>query len=351
MTRPLLSVCIATYNRAQYIGETLESIIPQVTEEVEIVVIDGASTDSTCAVVEKYVKLCKQIRYIRLPKKGGVDQDYCAAVEHAQGKMCWLFPDDDLLRPGAISAVLLEASKGYGLIIVNAQVLSPDLSKTLENRRLQIDADETYEQLKFKQLFQRVVPYVSFIGCVVINRDLWLQRQKERYFGTEFIHVGVIFQAPLPAPALVIAEPYIAIRYGNSQWATRALEIWMFKWPSLIWSFEDIPQEVRQEHQITKPWQKLKHIIVFRAIGAYSLRHYLKWFAASSSPLWFRTIALITAEAPGFILNLVLLSYYQIAKADAWMTIYQLKNSKNNIISLLRQIDDEDQREKEGVCI
>ena len=36
MTKPKLSVCIATYNRAEYISETLESIIPQITNEIEM---------------------------------------------------------------------------------------------------------------------------------------------------------------------------------------------------------------------------------------------------------------------------------------------------------------------------
>ena len=51
MTSPLLSICIATHNRADYIGETLDSIIPQLTDEVEIVVVDGASTDATRTVM------------------------------------------------------------------------------------------------------------------------------------------------------------------------------------------------------------------------------------------------------------------------------------------------------------
>ena len=57
MTKPRLSVCVATYNRAEYIGETLESIIPQLTDEVEIVVVDGASTDGTSTVVKGYRSL------------------------------------------------------------------------------------------------------------------------------------------------------------------------------------------------------------------------------------------------------------------------------------------------------
>ncbi len=59
MTKHLLSICIATYNRAEYIGETLESIIPQVTDEVEIVIVDGASTDNTSSVVKHYIEVCK----------------------------------------------------------------------------------------------------------------------------------------------------------------------------------------------------------------------------------------------------------------------------------------------------
>ena len=108
MKKPLLSVCIATYNRAEYIGKTLESIIPQLTDEVEIVIADGASTDNTSRVVKHYAEACKQINYIQLPSKGGVDQDYCKAVELANGEYCWLFTDDDLIQPMAISTALNE---------------------------------------------------------------------------------------------------------------------------------------------------------------------------------------------------------------------------------------------------
>lgn len=331
MKTPLLSICIATYNRAEYIGKTLESIIPQLTEEVEIVVVDGASTDSTNSVLKHYMATCKQIRYIRLPSKGGIDQDYCKAVEYAHGQMCWLFSDDDLLRPDAIKTVLSESKKGYCLIVVNAQIMSRDLLKILENKRLRISKNETYDALKFEELFHRIIPYVSFIGCVVINRDLWLQRDKKQYLGTEFVHIGVIFQAPLPAQTLVIAEPYITIRYGNSQWSTRALEIWMFKWPSLIWSLKYISQKVRQKHQVNTYWLILKNIIVFRAGGGYSLKDYREWFASKKSSLWLRIGALFIALIPGVFINLIMQVYYKMIKKEAWMSIYFLENSKYNI--------------------
>ena len=49
--------------------------------------------------------------------------------------------------------------------------------------------------------------YLSFIGGIIIQRQLWRARDKASYFGSYFIHVGVVFQQPLPGDTLVIAEP------------------------------------------------------------------------------------------------------------------------------------------------
>ena len=336
MNKPILSICIATYNRADYIGETLESIIPQLTEEVEVVIVDGASTDSTGSVVKRYAEACNQIRYILLPSKGGVDQDYCVAVEHARGEMCWLFPDDDLLKPSAIKTVLDEVQKGYSLIIVNSEVMNGDFSKILAEMHLQIKSNEVFAESELEQLFRRIVPYISFIGCVVINRDLWLKREKERYYGTEFIHVGVIFQAPLPGPTLLIAEPYITIRYGNAQWTSRALEVWMFKWPNLMKSFTCLSERTRMDYHLEKPFQRVRKIVTYRALGAYSRKEYQKWFVYEDSPLWLKMIEFFVAIIPIYFVNLVLLIYLKTKKRKEYLQIYDLENSKYNLIKLLR---------------
>ena len=351
MTKPLLSICIATYNRAEYIGETLESMIPQVTDEVEIVIVDGASTDNTSSVVKHYIEVCKQINYIRLPSKGGVDQDFCKAVEFAKGEYCWLFPDDDLLKSDAISTMLKEVVKGYSLIVVNAQVMNRDFSKILENKRLQIDTNEIYSESQIELLFNRAVSYMSFIGCVVIKRDLWLQREKGRYFGTEFIHVGVIFQAPLPARVLVIAEPYITIRLGNAQWTPRAFEIWLFKWPNLLRSFVHISEQSRQEYQKTQSWHRLRKVIIYRAMGSYSLKEYQKWFAPANSPFWWKVVLFFVAVIPACFVNLFLLSCLKMVKKEP-LLIAALESNENNIMNIVKRKGHcQYRKRKEMICI
>ena len=85
MTDIKLSICIATFNRAAFIGATLDSIISQATEEVEIVVVDGASSDNTSQVMDEYKRRFPRLRYFRQETNGGIDVDYSKTVEFARG--------------------------------------------------------------------------------------------------------------------------------------------------------------------------------------------------------------------------------------------------------------------------
>jgi glycosyltransferase involved in cell wall biosynthesis len=329
--QPLLSICIATYNRASFIGETLDSIIRQVPDEVEIVVMDGASTDGTPAVVERYALDCPGLRYVRLPEKGGVDQDFCKAVECARGEYCWLFPDDDLFKPGAIRRVLDELRGGHCLVIVNADVMDREMATLLHPSMLDNRMDETFRSDDLEGLFCRVVPAVSFIGCVVIRRETWLAREHARYFDTEFVHVGVIFQKPLPGTARVIGQPCITIRYGNAHWTSRSFEIWMMKWPRLIGSFEGVSVEARRERVDPEPWRRLRTLSRYRALGSYSRVMYERIVAPGNASRPRKLAALAIALLPKRALNRCMLWYFRTFRKNALMPIYELETSSERM--------------------
>ncbi len=287
MIKPLLSICIPTYNRSGFIGKTIESIVPQLTEDVELLVVDGASTDNTQEVMQRYLKESNRIRYVRLEKKGGVDQDYDQSVELAQGEMCWLFTDDDLIKPGAVAIVIEAIKNKHSLIVVNAEMRNQDLSAILEPRRIILHKNKTYASNEMENFFIDVDYYLSFIGAVVIRRSIWLSRDRKSYYGTEFIHVGVIFQEPLPETTLIIAEPYITIRYGNAQWSVRHFDIWMFKWPKLLWSFKHISDNAKLKVSFKEPWRKFRVLIYQRNIGYYNIQLYRQYLSMQqSSTLW-----------------------------------------------------------------
>jgi abequosyltransferase len=268
--RPILSICIATYKRGKFIGETLDSIVAQLEPGVEVVVVDGASPDNTYAVMATYLTRYSGIRYYREKENSGVDQDYDKAVGYARGSYCWLMTDDDLLRPGAVRRVVSALDKLEDLIIVNAEVRTLNFSQLIEGARLPFVTDRTYGSEYRENFFLDCIQYMSFIGCVVIKREVWLARCRQPHYGSEFIHLGVIFQSPALQTIRVIAEPLISIRYGNAMWAPRTFEIWAFKYPRLIWSLPDLSEEAKAAATPREPWRDLITLFLWRATGAYS---------------------------------------------------------------------------------
>jgi abequosyltransferase len=299
MTKIKLSICIATYNRADFIGETLDSIIPQLTNEVELLVVDGNSPDHTKIIVEQYATKCPQLRYVCLPEKGGVDQDYCKTVELARGEYCWLFTDDDLLKRDAINRVLKTINNSdYTLVVVNSEVWDVNLKRLLEESKLTFGEDRSYDMTTFGRVLADTGGYMSFIGCVVIKKTFWENRDQQAYFGTEFIHIGVIFQAPLPDSAYVITDPLIMIRYGNAQWKPRDFEIWMFKWPRLIWSFTHLDKKIKALTSQLEPWRRIRILLISRSRGCYTYSHYQQFILNKDISTINKFISLFISRLP-----------------------------------------------------
>jgi abequosyltransferase len=274
-TKPVrLSICIATYNRAGFIGATLDSILDQMQQGVELLVVDGASPDNTREVIASYVVRHPDIRYYREEVNSGVDGDYDKAVSYAHGDYCWLMTDDDLLKHGAVQVVLNAIEGDPDLVVVNAEVRTADFSTLLTPRFIQLEQDRFYRSSDMNALFAEAAGALSFIGCVVIRRAVWQARERQRYLGTLFIHVGVIFQAPALDAVRIVAEPLISIRYGNAMWTSRGFEIWMFKWPDLLWSFTQIAEHSRGIVSTREPWHQLRKLLLYRAIGGYDRAEY-----------------------------------------------------------------------------
>lgn len=322
MSQPTLSLCIATRNRAAYIGQTLDSLIAQAGDDVEIVVVDGASTDNTTEVVMAYQQRFPGLRYHRLPQNGGFDRDYDRAVMEARGTYCWLFSDDDLLKPGAIRRVLDAIAHGYSLVVVNAEARSADLTELQQPRVLPLAEDRTYPSEAHEQLFTDVTKYMSFIGCVVIRRDIWLARERARYYGSAFIHVGVIFQQPLPGEALFISEPWIIIRYGNASWTARAFDIWMVQWPKLIWSFDHLSPAARRSITRREPWRSPAVLFLSRAVDGFSPELYRTHYRPLMSRRRDRLIAWLIARLPGVLVNsAAILAFTLLRPSDRLMQV------------------------------
>lgn len=326
---PKLSICIATYNREKYISESIESILRQLEPRVELVVVDGASPDNTAEIMSRYVSSGPDVRYFRQSKNSGVDQDYDKAVSYATGEYCWLMTDDDLLKPGAINRVLSELDGIRDLVIVNAEIRNADLSECLEERQLVISTDKSYSQNESDIFFAECLNYLSFIGGVVIRREFWLERNRKLYYGSLFIHVGVIFQLPRIENVYVISDPLIVVRYGNAMWTSRGFEIWSFKWPEFVWSFSGISDEAKFKVIDPERGTRIKTLFYSRGTGAYTRVEYDKFVRLKTKGIK-RVIAHFISIIPTEIANIVSVFYFVKVNKTARMMLYDLLNSPHS---------------------
>lgn len=104
--KPLISIAIPTYNRANFLKNLLDNILPQASclgGEVEICISNNCSTDNTREVVmgykEKYPNL---INYNENEKNLGMDRNILKAMEMPQGDFVWLLGDDDMVVSNGI---------------------------------------------------------------------------------------------------------------------------------------------------------------------------------------------------------------------------------------------------------
>jgi glycosyltransferase involved in cell wall biosynthesis len=316
-----LSICIPTLNRAAFIGETLDSIVAQLEPGVEIVIVDGGSTDGSERVVAPYVARFPQaIRYVRMGEaakasNAGFDRDCSHAVELARGSHCWLMTDDDVLNPGAVAQVLAAVRAGHDLAIVSCEVRDLQLRGQLVGSRPGFARDRVFTAAEWDDFFREVVVHLTFVGAVVVRRSLWLERQPEDYFGSGFVHVGVLFRRPIAGTAIVLAQPLVVIRNGNGQWNARAFDIFMLRWPQLLWSFEGVSDEAKRAVTPREPWRLLRVLLLQRAFGRYSMREY-DALLARLGPAWKRAAARNIARVPLGLLYWPARLYGRLKHAD-----------------------------------
>jgi glycosyltransferase involved in cell wall biosynthesis len=107
--KPLLSVCLPTYNAGLYIDAVLSALLPQSREcssKVEVVVIDDASPDGVPNSVED-AAACGELRYVRNERNVGMANNIASAIcTHANGEFVWVLSQHNLLMPGALRLVV-----------------------------------------------------------------------------------------------------------------------------------------------------------------------------------------------------------------------------------------------------
>jgi glycosyltransferase involved in cell wall biosynthesis len=119
--RPLLSVIIPSYNQGAFIRKTIESCLEQDYRPLEIVVMDGGSSDDTVDVLKSFGDL-PELCWVSEPDDGVVDA-VNKGLKKARGQIAAIQSSDDYYLPGCFSTVVnvFQANPRAGLVFGNVE--------------------------------------------------------------------------------------------------------------------------------------------------------------------------------------------------------------------------------------
>ncbi|HEB13072.1 MAG TPA: glycosyltransferase [Actinobacteria bacterium] len=103
-TKPLVSIVMPSFNQQQFIEEAIQSIVNQDYPNLELIVIDGGSTDGTLEILKRYDS---QLHWISEPDNG---QSHAInkGFKRAQGEIVAWLNSDDFYAPGAVRTAVDE---------------------------------------------------------------------------------------------------------------------------------------------------------------------------------------------------------------------------------------------------
>ncbi len=113
----MISVIIPAYNVEKYIGACLDSVLAQEGVDLEIIVVDDESTDSTRDIIRRYARQHRCIKALYC-RHGGPSAARNTALRHSTGEWLAMVDGDDMLAPGALKKMLHAANAADGIDIV-----------------------------------------------------------------------------------------------------------------------------------------------------------------------------------------------------------------------------------------
>jgi abequosyltransferase len=218
--RPVLSICIPTYNRSCFLRESLTSVYKAISgldEQVEVLVSDNASTDNTLEVVTEFQCRYPELRYNRNPVNV-IDKNFFIAASLATGKYVWVFADDDLMEERAVSRVLKEIFIGYNLLILNYSTWNSSFSTLIKSQFFPVSEDRFFNNHNELLKYFSIKP--QFISSVVVRKDVLFTLPENAYekiheYGFSYIlaiYAGIYGKVK----ALFISDELVRYRGDNS---------------------------------------------------------------------------------------------------------------------------------------
>lgn len=182
-----VSVCIATYNGAEFVEDQLSSILEQIPEGAEVLVGDDGSNDETIRIIEGFHDT--RIRIIRNATNLGYIGNFENLIGAATGDYIFLSDQDDLWPTGRVEKMISAMRLSNSLVVVGAMESFVD---SVDSRQYFCGFGQARNSTSFRNVFdvfigrsvpyygcamllsKKIKPYLLPFYSKVISHDIWI---------------------------------------------------------------------------------------------------------------------------------------------------------------------------------
>lgn len=220
ITKPLLTIIIPTYNRAQFVERLLCALEKDLEDlpQVRLIVGDNASTDNTPQVVEIFKSRHSNWLFIRHPENLGPDENFCLCLERVESAYFWIIGDDDLPEAGVLKEVVHFLGAHCPDLLYLRSSWLPDVDVCRSRTGSTSWPFRARNRLSFASA---VNVWLTFISGMIVNMNTLQSSSPEinlrRFANTNLVQLGWVLPVLMMGHRFfTVREPWVLATSGNT---------------------------------------------------------------------------------------------------------------------------------------
>lgn len=265
----LLSICIPTYNRAEYLNQTIQSIVNSdgFSDEVEIIISDNCSTDNTEKTVKLWIDKYKNIKYFKQPKPTSIaDQNFIDALSLGTGEYLKLNNDTVLFNKETIKHIL-------DVIYTNLTTKEPLFfyNNYLGNKNITLDLSGPDIFLQKSTYF---VTWIAHFGCWKIHFDNL--SDKNKLINAKLMQVDWTFRIVNKHNKTIISfyNFYDSVILKNKNIGYNIFEVFSYNYLNILKFFVEKKEISKKTYQLEKKRLLFRFLIPNLVMYIYQYKTY-----------------------------------------------------------------------------
>ena len=166
---PLISVIMPSYNHEHFIAEAIESVLGQTVRDLELVIIDDASTDESRSIIEKYSNRDERVITAFHEENKGIAKTVNEGLGRAQGKYIAFLSSDDVWMPEKLEKQLNILSDNENLVVWSEGLVIDSMGKSTGETFSQVH--NTDEKKKSGDIFEELIQGNFIFGSSMLIKS------------------------------------------------------------------------------------------------------------------------------------------------------------------------------------